>query len=232
MVIHYTSATIPISCSSSSGSKCPTCGDQSSLEGVIFTCITCFLHGDDSNLQIFQYGVSKVHFLAQARGGTCTIAPSDPTCDVLHRVYHLYYNNSFGGYNLFKNNCEDFAIYCKTGLLVKNKSTSGQAVSWSAAAEAASTSVIFGILPLGAIAKGVVSSGILTLAAPAAMIPAAVIICVPFGILTLHTAMVIPATYCHHRYLKDIGVRKDGEKVSLKELNTWAQGAKPLTFGI
>nr|GFD16754.1 NC domain-containing protein-related protein [Tanacetum cinerariifolium] len=70
-------------------------------------------------------------FLAKARGGTCTLAVSDPPEAVVHRANYLL-NNGFGCYNVFKNNCEDFAIYCKTGLLVVDQRTmgqSGQAVS-------------------------------------------------------------------------------------------------------
>ncbi|CAJ2640592.1 unnamed protein product [Trifolium pratense] len=83
---------------------------------------------------------------AQARGGTCTIASSDATEDVLHRAFYLL-ENGFGPYNVFKNNCEDFAIYCKTGLVVTTTISlggSGQAGSCSAAASSiASLSVKF-----------------------------------------------------------------------------------------
>lgn len=40
--------------------------------------------------------------------------------------------NGFGNYNVFQNNCEDFALYCKTGLLILDKQgvgRSGQASS-------------------------------------------------------------------------------------------------------
>jgi hypothetical protein len=50
---------------------------------------------------------------------------------VVQRAKHLL-TNGFGCYCIFKNNCEDFAIYCKTGLLVVDQRTmgqSGQAVS-------------------------------------------------------------------------------------------------------
>lgn len=79
----------------------------------------------------FEYSASPALFLAKARGGTCTLAVSDPHDIVVHRAKHLL-NNGFGCYNVFKNNCEDFAIYCKTGLLVLDQNTmsqSGQAVS-------------------------------------------------------------------------------------------------------
>lgn len=55
-------------------------------------------------------------FLAKVRGGTCTTAYSDPPGTVIHRAMYLL-QNGFGNYDLFENNCEDFALYCKTGLL-------------------------------------------------------------------------------------------------------------------
>ncbi|KAG2713963.1 hypothetical protein I3760_03G003400 [Carya illinoinensis] len=115
---------------------CPKCGDQSKLDGVISSCIDCFLSG--GNLYLFEYGVTPALFLAKARGGTCTLALSDPPQDVIRRASYLL-QNGFGVYDIFKNNCEDFAIYCKTGLLVFTNISvgrSGQAASYLAAATA------------------------------------------------------------------------------------------------
>ncbi|PKA59828.1 hypothetical protein AXF42_Ash011953 [Apostasia shenzhenica] len=64
-------------------------------------------------------------FIAKARGDTCTLATSDPVEIVIHRANHLL-SNGFRCYNLFKSNCEDFAIYCKTGLLVAEQRVVGQ----------------------------------------------------------------------------------------------------------
>lgn len=122
--------------SNPSGSPCPICGDQSSASGVISSCIECFLSGGE--LYVFQYGVSPSYFLAKARGGTCTLANSDPAEDVLHRAEYLL-QNGFGVYHIFNNNCEDFTIYCKTGLLIfttVSVGRSGQAASFLAAATA------------------------------------------------------------------------------------------------
>ncbi|XWS30605.1 hypothetical protein CRYUN_Cryun23aG0000400 [Craigia yunnanensis] len=116
--------------------NCPVCGDQSRLDGVISSCIDCFLA--DGDLYLFQYAVSPAFFLAKPRGGTCTISASDSSEEVLHRASFLLHNG-FGVYHLFKNNCEDFAIYCKTGLLVITRISvgrSGQATSFLAAASA------------------------------------------------------------------------------------------------
>ncbi|XP_038697159.1 uncharacterized protein LOC119994444 [Tripterygium wilfordii] len=119
-----------------SGNPCPKCGDHSRVDGVISSCIDCFLCGGD--LHLFEYGVSPALFVVQARGGTCTLASSDPPEVVLHRASFLL-QNGFGVYNVFKNNCEDFAIYCKTGLLISTSLSvgrSGQAASFLAAASA------------------------------------------------------------------------------------------------
>ncbi|MED6118683.1 hypothetical protein PIB30_005155 [Stylosanthes scabra] len=68
----------------------------------------------------------------------CLLATSDPTEQVLRRALFLL-ENGFGDYHVFKNDCEDFAIYCKTGLLVFTNmcvGKSGQAASCFAAASA------------------------------------------------------------------------------------------------
>ncbi|KAJ7964373.1 NC domain-containing family protein [Quillaja saponaria] len=116
-----------------SDSPCPRCGDQSRQDGVISSCLDCFLSG--GNLYLFEYGVNPALFLAKTRGGTCTLASSDLPEYVLHRASFLL-QNGFGVYNIFKNNCEDFAIYCKTGLLVISTISigrSGQAASYLSA---------------------------------------------------------------------------------------------------
>ncbi|KAL5786623.1 hypothetical protein ACOSQ2_009015 [Xanthoceras sorbifolium] len=119
---------------------CPRCGggDTSRLNGaaVVLSFIDCFVSGG-VDLNLFEYGVSQSYFLAKVRGGTCTLATSDPPEDVLHRA-NVLLENGFGFYDVFKNNCEDFAIYCKTGLLVipttSRAGQSGQAASLGAAA--------------------------------------------------------------------------------------------------
>ncbi|KAF3951062.1 hypothetical protein CMV_023252 [Castanea mollissima] len=51
-----------------SDNPCPRCGDQSRLDGVISSCMDCFLSGGE--LYIFEYSVSPALFIAKARGGT------------------------------------------------------------------------------------------------------------------------------------------------------------------
>lgn len=112
--------------------SCPrsphSCGLQYGNSGVIRSCLDCFLDG--GAVHRFEYGVSKAVFFAQVRGGTCTLAQSDPPDEVIHRTMYLH-KHGFGNYDLFCNNCEDFAIYCRTGYIVKRRGSggSGQAAS-------------------------------------------------------------------------------------------------------
>lgn len=116
----------------SSEAPCPTypdCGFKQPNSGVLLSCLDCFLK--NGSLYRFTYGVSSSMFLTRVRGGTCTTAPSDPFGTVVHRAMHLL-QNGFGNYDVFQNNCEDFALYCKTGLLILDKNgvgRSGQASS-------------------------------------------------------------------------------------------------------
>ncbi|CAM6106167.1 unnamed protein product [Calypogeia fissa] len=115
--------------------KCPDCGLTGDSNGVVLSCLDCFLA--DCPLYRFQYGENTMSFLV--RGGTCTLAEADPVNVVLHRAEYLY-ENGFGSYNLFHNNGEDFAIYCKTGLLAVDNgfiARSGQAVTFLGAPVAA-----------------------------------------------------------------------------------------------
>ncbi|XP_027769104.1 uncharacterized protein LOC107005548 isoform X2 [Solanum pennellii] len=127
----------PLHCSSASStnvsSTCtniPDCGFQQKESGVVLSCLDCFL-GEEGLLYRFDYGASPSVFLTKLRGGTCTTAQSDPPEAVIHRAMYLL-QNGFGNYDVFKNNCEDFALYCKTGLLVLDQGAlgrSGQAAS-------------------------------------------------------------------------------------------------------
>lgn len=153
MVIHFTRAAgqetgtgtfldqvLFSSSPSNAGKLCERCGDQSKLHGVISSCIDCFLAG--GHLYLFAYAVSPAFFIAKARGGTCTLAASGAPDIVLHRAKYLL-SNGFGTYNLFKNNCEDFAVYCKTGKFIMTSFSvgrSGQLTSFTAAFSAFASS--------------------------------------------------------------------------------------------
>lgn len=101
----------------------PDCGFQQPESGVALSCVECFL--GNGSLYRFEYEVTPLAFLIKLRGGTCTTAGSDPPRAVIHRAMYLL-QNGFGNYDVFKNNCEDFAIYCKTGLLILDQSALGR----------------------------------------------------------------------------------------------------------
>lgn len=170
-VVHFTrkkeASTGPNSSGSSSlssdtSSSCPTfpdCGFQPSNSGVTLSCLDCFL--GNGSLYCFEYGVSPSLFLAKVRGGTCTTAESDSPEAVIHRAMYLL-RNGFGNYDLFENNCEDFAIYCKTGLLPvddQGVGRSGQASSFIGMPLAAMFSTPFKLLAAGPVGMATVTAG-------------------------------------------------------------------------
>ncbi|KAK6918171.1 LRAT domain [Dillenia turbinata] len=117
-------SSLPSSCE-----KFPDCGFRQSDSGVVLSCLDCFL--GKGSLYYFEYGVTPSVFLTKVRGGTCSTAQSDPPEMVIHRAMYLL-QNGFGNYDVFQNNCEDFALYCKTGLLIADNlgvGRSGQASS-------------------------------------------------------------------------------------------------------
>ncbi|KAF3433969.1 hypothetical protein FNV43_RR25072 [Rhamnella rubrinervis] len=99
---------------------------------VELCCLEEFLSG--GGLYRFEYGVNALFFLLE-RPGTCTRASCEPPQDVLFRASFLL-KIEFGDYDLTNNNCEDFAFYCKTGLLdvkgPRKTGTSGQIASFVA----------------------------------------------------------------------------------------------------
>ncbi|XP_028072451.1 uncharacterized protein LOC114274672 isoform X2 [Camellia sinensis] len=92
----------------------PNCGFRHPNSGVVLSCLDCFLA--NGSLYRFEYGVSKAKLLFKLRGGTCTTAESEPPELVIHKAMYLL-QHGFGDYNVMRNNCEHFAMYCKTGLL-------------------------------------------------------------------------------------------------------------------
>jgi hypothetical protein len=144
-------------------SECPTfpdCGFQLADSGVVLTCLDCFLR--NGSLCCFEYGVSSAIFFAKLRGGTCTIAQSDPPEVVVHRAMYLL-QNGFGNYDIFEKNCEDFALYCKTGLLPVDEpgiGTSGQASSAIGVPLAALLSTPFKLFAAGPLGMATVTAGV------------------------------------------------------------------------
>lgn len=150
------------SLSSEAPSPCPTfpdCGFQQPNSGVVLSCLDCFL--GNGSIHSFEYGVPTSVFLTKVRGGTCTTAESDPPDTVISRAMYLL-QNGFGNYDLFDNNCEDFALYCKTGLLSLDElgiGTSGQASSVIGVPLAALLSTPFKLLVAGPVGMATVTAG-------------------------------------------------------------------------
>lgn len=127
-----------------------------------------FLNGVDGGggeLHRFEYGVGRLHFLMK-RAGTCTtMASSDRPPAVLWRACILL-ERGFGRYHLFANNCEDFALYCKTEIIREVESNqlsrSGQILAINAAIFSVMFSVIgfpYLFLPVSFITEALVFCG-------------------------------------------------------------------------
>ncbi|KAK9076357.1 hypothetical protein SSX86_004691 [Deinandra increscens subsp. villosa] len=139
-------------------STSPDCGFQQRKSGVVLSCLDCFLR--TGALYSFEYNVTPTVLFAK-RGGTCTTATSDHPDAVIHRAMYLL-QNGFGNYDVFQNNCEDFALYCKTGMLPIEKSglgRSGQASSLIGAPLAALLASPFKMLIPGPVGVATVTAG-------------------------------------------------------------------------
>ncbi|KAL0015184.1 hypothetical protein SO802_002253 [Lithocarpus litseifolius] len=178
-----------------SDNPCPICGDESRRDGVISSCIDCFLSGGD--LYRYEYGVTPAFFLAKARGGTCTLALSESEEQVIHRAFY-FLRKGFGVYHVMKNNCEDFALCCKTGLKViptVKAGQSGQAASFKAAASSQAADVFLSVPP-----------AFLARSSP-----------LVYAATSVGSLVASYGTYCVNRYINDIGIRQDVTRVVLEE---------------
>ncbi|KAK9059365.1 hypothetical protein SSX86_021985 [Deinandra increscens subsp. villosa] len=163
------------------------CGFKQSNSGVMVSCLNCFI--GTGSPYLYQYGVSNLTYVTKLRGGTCTITASDPPEDVIGRAIYLLHNG-FGEYNMVKNNCEDFALYCKTGLLISGKPTTGGS---------GQVNFVYN-LPW----KSIVSSAVM--ACKSTVAGAAVF------------TVAVPVRTVLKRYKADIGVRKDAVKVKVEDV--------------
>ncbi|KAG5539470.1 hypothetical protein RHGRI_019871 [Rhododendron griersonianum] len=147
LVIHFTpppgklTASNPFSSLSSSSSApgrgqqrtCPNhprCGSRKAGSGVAITCLDCFI--EEGSLNRYEYGVTSSEPLLIRGGGGRTTKQSDPASTVVRRANYLF-ENGFGNYYLVWNNCEDFALYCKTGIFVAGVGRSGQVATYISA---------------------------------------------------------------------------------------------------
>lgn len=107
---------------------CRNCGvDSNHLRGVVKTCVDCFLKAHIGHkLRLFQYGVKYLDFLKN-RPGTCTTGTADPPDVTISRANdYLNRKVDFGIYHLLDNNCEMFAVDCKTGKKVSDQASSAE----------------------------------------------------------------------------------------------------------
>lgn len=178
--------------------------------GVIeCTCLDCFLNG--GKLYRYEYSVNIAVFMAKMRGGTCTRAVSDADDLVVRRANDLL-RIGFGSYNLFRNNCENFAVYCKTGLRVLDQRTmgqSGQIIGRIASPFAVTWATLQGI-PLNSFFSPEWAVLIASIEMPARLLflPMISIYAIPIAAVLL---------YCLLRLNADIGTRSDVVRVSVEE---------------
>ncbi|KAI7753417.1 hypothetical protein M8C21_022804 [Ambrosia artemisiifolia] len=169
-----------------------SCGFHQSESGVTISCLNCFT--GTGSLYLYQYGVSKWTHLSKLRGGISTIEPSDPPQDVVYRtVYLLGEQKGFGDYNVARNNCEDFALYCKTELMIDGKPATGGSGQVNSIVNAPWNPVVVSMLQ-----KAVFST---------TSIPV--------------TVAVTVGEYYWKRYKSDIGVRDDVIKVDVKDVGSF-----------
>ncbi|OMO71937.1 hypothetical protein CCACVL1_18022 [Corchorus capsularis] len=104
----------------SNQTPCEICGHiPGRATGVVITCLDCFLQRH--SLYVYRYDVSYLK-LRFKRSGTCSTNPSEAAEEVVETAFDYLKNQSFGKYNFFFRNCEDFATYCKTGEAQSNQS--------------------------------------------------------------------------------------------------------------
>ncbi|GMJ12430.1 hypothetical protein HRI_004912200 [Hibiscus trionum] len=92
---------------------CQICGNKRVINGEIAkVCIDCFLEGE--TLEIYDYGVPVLTFTIR-RSGTCSRRHSKPPYEVIQTAIDFLQGKRSARYDMLINNCEDFAIFCKTG---------------------------------------------------------------------------------------------------------------------
>ncbi|KAI6692494.1 hypothetical protein NL676_020204 [Syzygium grande] len=128
LVIHFTrtenkTAICPsLSMTNHKQQSCPSfpeCENQEMMKlGVIKTCVDCFRRDGNKLRSLYRYGYgrSRLGFML-ARRGTCTTSPCTKSREqVVKTATQLHADNAFGNYNLLKNNCEHFALFCRTDI--------------------------------------------------------------------------------------------------------------------
>ncbi|XP_039044503.1 uncharacterized protein LOC120183993 [Hibiscus syriacus] len=112
-------------------SSCNKCGYKRFINGEIAkVCIDCFLEGE--TVQIYDYGVPSIDFFFR-QNGTCSCLPSKPPHEVITTAIY-FLEKGYDNYDMIFNNCEDFAVYCKTGTSAAGTQATGRIINGVAAA--------------------------------------------------------------------------------------------------
>nr|XP_043628995.1 protein LEAD-SENSITIVE 1-like [Erigeron canadensis] len=205
----------------------PDCGFKKPGSGVVLSCLNCFI--GSGSLYLYRYGMKTYVHFSRLRGGTCTVAESDPPEQVIYRAMYLL-QNGFGSYNLVLNNCETFALYCKTSLVGRDQPvtvSSGQVHSWvtaplntiatSTAKWFISTRLMGGGRPI-TVSSGQVGSWV--------SVPLTAVVTSTKFICSSSLASVVTTAgmHCYSRYMNDIGVRDDVIKVKVEDITLFQDG--------
>ncbi|KAI6692669.1 hypothetical protein NL676_020379 [Syzygium grande] len=85
--------------------------------GVDKTSLDCFRREGEKlhSLRSYAYGRPLLEYWLTRLGTRTTLLDTKPPEEVVNKAWELYKGDSFGEYNLFSNNCEHFATFCKTG---------------------------------------------------------------------------------------------------------------------
>ncbi|KAB2598875.1 lecithin retinol acyltransferase-like [Pyrus ussuriensis x Pyrus communis] len=118
--------------------RCSDCkNDPNTACGVVKTCVDCFLKGH--GLFRFEYNVTESCYPGgETVRRASEIFDKDPT-----------YGTGFGEYDLLKNNCENFASYCKRGTNVSEQVVRVSSVGNSFADSSNSSSTSSAASPTG-----------------------------------------------------------------------------------
>ncbi|KAI6692681.1 hypothetical protein NL676_020391 [Syzygium grande] len=73
------------------------------------------------SLRSYAYGRPLLEYWLTRRGTRTTLLDTKSPEEVISKAWELHKGDSFGEYNLFQNNCEHFATFCKTGVQVSTQ---------------------------------------------------------------------------------------------------------------
>ncbi|XP_039156140.1 lecithin retinol acyltransferase-like [Eucalyptus grandis] len=68
------------------------------------------------SLHSYAYGRPLLEYWLMRWGTRTTLPDAKLPEEVINKAWELYEGNSFGKYDLINNNCEHFAVFCRTGV--------------------------------------------------------------------------------------------------------------------